>query len=276
MKERRRGRLHRRVYNVIGPNHLWHVDTNHKLIRWHLVIAGGIDGFSRLITFLQCTDNNRAETILNCFLKGVDQFGIPLRVRSDQGMENSKIADYMISTRGANCNSMITGKSTHNQRIERLWRDVYEGVLCYYYDLFHFMEDQGIMDIMNDIHIYALHHVYLFKINMKLTIWQKAWAKHRIRTVRSSPIRLFTAGLVNNPVDIPATDVENYGIEGNVHFDNEEENPRPIFVAPAIEINEQCQIQLDLHCPNNWNSSNFGIDIYTKAVRILETHSTHR
>ena len=28
--ERRRRRLHRRVYSVMAPNHLWHVDTNHK------------------------------------------------------------------------------------------------------------------------------------------------------------------------------------------------------------------------------------------------------
>ena len=32
VEERRKGRLHRRIYNVQGPNHLWHVDTNHKLI----------------------------------------------------------------------------------------------------------------------------------------------------------------------------------------------------------------------------------------------------
>ncbi|CAG2223808.1 unnamed protein product [Mytilus edulis] len=32
-QERHRGRLHRRIYNVEGPNYLWHIDTNHKLIR---------------------------------------------------------------------------------------------------------------------------------------------------------------------------------------------------------------------------------------------------
>ncbi|CAG2190212.1 unnamed protein product [Mytilus edulis] len=41
LHERRRGRLHRRIYNVEGPNYLWHIDTNHKLIRWKFVIVGG-------------------------------------------------------------------------------------------------------------------------------------------------------------------------------------------------------------------------------------------
>lgn len=55
-------------------------DTNHKLIRWNLIIAGGIDGLSRLITFLKYLENNRADSLLLVFLEGVDSFGIP-RVR---------------------------------------------------------------------------------------------------------------------------------------------------------------------------------------------------
>ena len=95
---------------------------------------GGIDGFSRLIMFLKFTDNNISETLLQCCLSGVDKFGIPSRVRSDKGMENVFIADFMLSKKGRD--SMITVKSTHNQRIERLWRDVYEGVLRFYTTFF--------------------------------------------------------------------------------------------------------------------------------------------
>ena len=29
VRERKKGRLQRRVYNMKGPNHLWHIDTNH-------------------------------------------------------------------------------------------------------------------------------------------------------------------------------------------------------------------------------------------------------
>jgi hypothetical protein len=144
VNERRRGRLHRRVYSVPGPNYLWHIDTNHKLVRWRFIIVGGIDGFSRLITFLKCTDNNNSRTILDCFLSGVSKYGIPNRVRSDKGLENVSVADYMLSHSGRD--SMITGKSTHNQRIERLWRDVFEGVLSYFYNLFYFMEDHKCLD----------------------------------------------------------------------------------------------------------------------------------
>ena len=34
IKRRKKGRLKRRVYNVQGANDLWHLDTNHILVRW--------------------------------------------------------------------------------------------------------------------------------------------------------------------------------------------------------------------------------------------------
>ena len=36
--------IERRSYSVPGPNYLWHVDGNHKLIKYRLVVHGAIDG----------------------------------------------------------------------------------------------------------------------------------------------------------------------------------------------------------------------------------------
>lgn len=70
-------RIQRRVYNVPGPNYLWHADGNHKLIRYRLVIHGAIDGFSRLVTFLKCSDNNRADTVHELFISAITEFEGP-------------------------------------------------------------------------------------------------------------------------------------------------------------------------------------------------------
>ncbi len=77
---------------------------------------------------LECTDNGRGDTVLSCFRGAVNEFGLPNRVCIDNGLENVDMAEFMIQNR----RSVIDGKSTHNQRIEHLSRDVYEGVLSFF------------------------------------------------------------------------------------------------------------------------------------------------
>ena len=109
-----------------------------------------------------------------CFLKGVHTYGLPSRVRSDKGRANVLVAEYMKKKRGPERGSMIIGPSTHNQRIERLWRDVFDGVIGFYYELFSFIEENVILDPLNEIDIATLHFPFIPLINEKLDAWQHA------------------------------------------------------------------------------------------------------
>ena len=60
--------VHRRAYRVPCPNALWHIDGYHALVRWKLIIHGGINGFSRLIVYLGCSPNNCSSTVFNLFI----------------------------------------------------------------------------------------------------------------------------------------------------------------------------------------------------------------
>ena len=77
-----------------------------------------------------------------------------------------------------------------------------------------------------------MHHTYLHEINNKLQIWQRAWANHRMRTTKTSPLRLWIAGQAQNPVDldIPLYDLIQYGVEGDIDDETDKnEEGRPIF-----------------------------------------------
>ena len=134
----------RRAYSVASSNALWHIDGLHCLVRWRIVVHGGIDGFSCRTVYLEAS-TNRAQTVLSLFLQATRTCGWPSRVRSDQGGEKVDVARAMITCRGIGRSSHIAGSSVHNQRFERLWRDTFRCVCHVYYSLFYQLEESGLL-----------------------------------------------------------------------------------------------------------------------------------
>jgi len=106
------------------------------------VVHGAVDGYSRMPMYLHCSSNNRASTVLHLFQEAISNYGLPSRIRIDQGGENVDISLFLLMhpLRGPGRGSVIVGRSVHNQRIERMWRDVYEGILHFYHGLFCHLE----------------------------------------------------------------------------------------------------------------------------------------
>ena len=168
---RRSSVVNHRVYSAPHPNHVWHIDGNHKMIRWQLVIHAGVDGFSRCLVYIKCANNKCATTAMDAFQEGVDVYGQPVHVRSDHGGENIEVWRHMLTT-WDNPSCVITGSSTHNEQVERMWRDVTWCISSSYISLFTTLETEGALDPIHKVDMFCLHYVFIPRLNKSLADFQ--------------------------------------------------------------------------------------------------------
>ncbi|XP_052785787.1 uncharacterized protein LOC128221272 isoform X2 [Mya arenaria] len=185
--------------------------------------------------------DNTAETAYTAFRSGTDKYGIPERVRTDKGMENIRIAEFMLELEkhGLNSGSHITGRSVHNQRIERFWRELWDGCTKTYYEFFSRMEDDGLLDVDNEVHLLVLHVVFLRRMQSSIDQFVDAVSRRPLRTEHNrTPLQLWISGQLedrNHHENLSAEDLELYGVD----FDCNEpvcDNP-DIVVHPLLELN---------------------------------------
>ena len=273
---RRSHTISRRVYSVPSSNYLWHIDGLHCLIRWKIVIHGGIDGYSRRIVYLHASSNNRADTVYSLFRGAVAECGWPSRVRSDKGGENVDVARAMLSVRGTGRKSHITGSSVHNQRIERLWRDTFRCVGQLYYSLLYGMEDNGLLDVYNEKDLFAVQFVFLPRINNQLNQSASAWNRHPLRTENGlTPLQLWNRGLLATSSEFQEEIASGLSVDDDYGIDIDMYNSSPseqdVVVVPEINLNlsDADFLFLESHYNPLQRSDYNGADIYIQVRNYL-------
>ena len=255
------------MYYAEGPNSVWHIDGHHKLIRWRLITHGGIDGFSRTVVYLRCSGNNRAVTVLNAFMNAASSYGIPEKVRSDLGGENLEVWRYMIEHHRSD-RAVVVGSSTHNERIERLWRDVFRCVGTVFYSTFRRLEEEQQLNPLNEVDLYCLHRVFCPRINAVLDAFVESWNNHPISGERNfSPNQLFIHGaLQQNDITIGQ-----YGTADttNIPIPTEAVAVQDVMFKPCNLLEQQLRV-VDPCAP----SVDCGCDIYYLVTNIVGCHLT--
>ena len=185
---RRKKRLRRRAYHSKGPNFIWHIDGHDKLKPYGFSVHGCIDGFSRRLIWLEVGSTNKnPEVIAKYYLDAVKQSGgVPRKIRSDDGTENSVIEaihTYLRSSHnddnaGERC--FVIGRSTANQRIEAYWSQLVKDGPGWWINFFKDLSDLGLFNGSDPAHQDCIRFCFMNIFRQELFQVAEMWNQHQI------------------------------------------------------------------------------------------------
>ena len=202
-------------------------------------------------------------------------FGIPDKVRSDKGGENTDVWRYMLHYNDMQSSCIITGSSTHNERIERMWCDVFRCVGQIFYSLLYGLEDDGFLDPLNHTDLFCVHYAILPEVNRCLLQFTDSWNNHSLSTAGNlTPEALFTIGLLekqqkessrerNLPTerDLGSISLASHGMEDVTVVD-----------VPSTPAHVCSTLQQDLSRISVTDDSDFGRRRYMESIEAVGTH----
>ncbi len=148
-------------------------------------------------------------------------------------------------------------------------------VTVLYYKLFYFMEHHDMLDPLNEMHLYAVHYVFIPRINRSLLEFMHGWNHHPIRTAHHrSPHQLFTAGaLLLQHSQLSALDFfhhvdDHYGVDEDGPIPAEEDTG---IVIPEInfQVGEERFARLRQNVDPCAPSENYGMDLYEQTLQCI-------
>ena len=147
----------------------------------------------------------------------------------------------------------------------------------YFYYLFYALEDSGNLNIEDPTNMFALHFVFLPRLNKALHEYQETFNHHGIRTANSwSPYQMWMNGMLHDDnllshggLDEDPDDLVFYGPDpqGPSPFDDSDNNVTisPIEIHKQDEVLQIHQQKIDPLKP----STDMGIDIYIDALDLV-------
>lgn len=106
---------------------------------------------------------------------------------------------------------------------------MWSAVTCKYYDVLHTMEEERLIDLSDEMHLFCVHYVFLPHLKSDLKCFLGSWNNHPIRTEGNlSPEQLWHIGMLQTPVTEPDVEVHLnlFAISNGCLFPQEQTDPK--------------------------------------------------
>ena len=127
------------------------------------------------------------------------------------------------------------------------------------------MEDNGILDPSDIVHMYALHYIYIMRINSSLASFTEVWNGHPLRTANnSSPFQLWICGMLRHGHEMSPL------LQGSIDLSNSN------TTSPPVPIEQELQRHVN---PSDY-SDTWGSDLYIVhcsfyLIQTCQDHNTY-
>ncbi|KZS93702.1 hypothetical protein SISNIDRAFT_465883 [Sistotremastrum niveocremeum HHB9708] len=190
--------------------------------------------------------------------------------------------------------AFLRGRSVHNVRIERLWRDIGKTTLAPFAAVFRLLRQNGLFVLENRIHRVAMILVYQPRVQASLDEATRTWNHHALSSERHrSPKAIWSlsrqqailGGYWNDPGDPVEEARQRYygvddehdlppdvleGLEREHRRDDdangEEDEVQLTLLGQAVEWGKQVLGNFDVMRQDN----QVGMQVYTEVVTLLE------
>lgn len=190
------------------------------------------------------------------------------------------MARWMLQHFGPDNKPMLTGLSVHNQRIERLWVDVYRYVIDQFRNVFSFLESEDTLESTNELDLYALHYTFMPRINFALDEMANHWNNHPLRTENNqSPMQLWVRGFyqymtndgssVHDILNRTQVDWNQYGVDPDSPDAQIETNNHVVVPRSEILLSEPEFGRLSTQIEPLTSDVNFGVPTYLRCRQVL-------
>ncbi|KAJ6612180.1 hypothetical protein B0H10DRAFT_2053277 [Mycena sp. CBHHK59/15] len=233
-------------------------------------------------------------------MTAVGIFGWPSRGRGDFGKENNEMERLLIAHWGLAHRAYLRGRSLHNIRIERLWRDIRKDTLEFFRQIFLYLAANDLLDMKNEVHRSCLYLVYQPRIQASLDRTRDAWNHHKIRTERNkTPVAIYElsreyalargywTGDPGDDVEVVANDPL-YGYDGEAPLPppgESADNPDGLMGGEPVGVEAEREAGISLNDDDELaaikelmpdfdfeeDDGNWGIEVYCRAVVYLST-----